>query len=233
MACRSGSFFKVKMNLLDFIEYLKKHADAQKATQMAAYMKHHFVFLGIQSPHRKLLQADFLASLKTNKSIDWPTVFTLFDQPEREFQMVALDYLAKNIRKLQLNDLPHLEKLIQTKSWWDSVDGMHKLVGFLSQKYPQIIETHIKKWMVAKNMWLRRIAIDFQIGLKNKTNTDVLEEVILSNFGTKQFFINKAIGWSLRDYARHNPGWVVDFVRKYEHEMHPLSVREALKHFKK
>lgn len=221
------------MNLADFIVFFRQHKNENKAPAMAAYMKNKFEFLGIQSPLRKELQKEFLEALKKEKTIHWKIVFEMFDLPEREFQMVALDYLAKNIKKLQPVDINEIEKLIQTKSWWDSVDGMHKLVGFLSLKTPLIRETHIKNWMIAENLWLRRIAIDFQIGQGLKTNTEIMEEVILSNLGSKEFFINKAIGWSLRDYGRHNPAWVVGFVRKYSEIMHPLSVREALKHLNK
>ncbi len=221
------------MNLVDFIVFFRQHKNDTKAPAMAAYMKHKFEFLGIQSPLRRELQKEFLAELTKEKTISWTIVFEMFDLPEREFQMVAIDYLSKNIKKLLPSDIVEIERLIQTKSWWDSVDGMHKLVGFLCVKYPFLIETHIKKWMIDENLWLRRIAIDFQIGQGKKTNTEIMEEVILSNVGTKEFFINKAIGWSLRDFGRHKPIWVIDFVKKYNEILHPLSVREALKHLNK
>jgi 3-methyladenine DNA glycosylase AlkD len=85
-------------------------------------------------------------------------------------------------------------------------------------------------WSVDDNIWLRRIAIDHQLLRKEKTDTALLEAIIENNFGQKEFFINKAIGWSLRDYSKTNPEWVRAFVEKYRDKLAPLSIKEASKY---
>ena len=87
-------------------------------------------------------------------------------------------------------------------------------------------------WSKSENIWLRRVAIDFQLQFKEDVNADLLEEIIYSNFGTGEFFIDKAIGWSLRDYSKVNPRWVAAFIEKYRNELAKLSIREASKYLK-
>ena len=86
------------------------------------------------------------------------------------------------------------------------------------------------KWSTDKDFWVRRIAIDHQICRKDKTNTELLEKILLNNFGSSAFFINKAIGWSLRDYSKTNPDWVRNFVETHKDKMNKLSIREASKY---
>ena len=86
------------------------------------------------------------------------------------------------------------------------------------------------EWSKDKDFWIRRIAIDHQLGRKEKTNTELLEKIIINNFGSDEFFINKAIGWALRDYSKTNPEWVKDFINKYKSKMDKLSIKEASKY---
>jgi len=86
------------------------------------------------------------------------------------------------------------------------------------------------KWSVDEDFWVRRVAIDHQLGRKEKTNTDLLEKILTNNFGSKEFFINKAIGWALRDYSKTNPDWVRYFIGKYKNKMDKLSIREGSKY---
>lgn len=102
-------------------------------------------------------------------------------------------------------DTDALEKLITTKSWWDAVDVIDAYVGDLCLRYPELKETVISKWMVSQNIWLKRVSIDFQLRFKDKTDTNILSRAILTNTGTREFFVNKAIGWSLREYSKINP----------------------------
>ena len=132
---------------------------------------------------------------------------------------------------LSPNDLASIKNLITKKSWWDSVDALLKNVGYLSVQYPEVKET-VKQWANDSNIWLVRTAILHQLGLKSETDTALLEEVITINFGTEEFFINKAIGWALREYAKTNPEWVTHFLLTNREKLHPLSWREANKHLK-
>jgi 3-methyladenine DNA glycosylase AlkD len=115
------------------------------------------------------------------------------------------------------------------KSWWDTIDGLDRIVGAIALAFPQVNQI-LLQWSLDPNFWLRRIAIDHQLGRKAQTDTALLEQIILNNFGQTEFFINKAIGWSLREYSKTNPAWVRAFVERHRQDLAPLSVREASKY---
>ena len=195
---------------------------------MSAYMSNQFPFLGIATPVRRELSREFLKS-KSKNMVDWEFVFKCWEQPEREFQYLAMDYLNKVANALTSLDIPNLHKLIVTKSWWDTIDGLDVIVGNIALRYPEINST-LLAWSVDENFWLRRIAIDHQLMRKNKTDTALLEKILVNNLGQTEFFVNKAIGWALRDYSKTNPDWVRGFLEKYGERMSPLSVKEASKY---
>lgn len=130
---------------------------------------------------------------------------------------------------LRLEDLPKLKQLAQTKSWWDSIDGLDKLVGKIVQDHPEAQQTIIE-WSLDEDFWLRRIAIDHQLLQKDKTNTALLEQILINNLNQSEFFINKAIGWALRDYSKTNPDWVRHFIAQHRDQMSNLSIREGSKY---
>ncbi|MDR1725243.1 MAG: DNA alkylation repair protein [Bacteroidales bacterium] len=198
------------------------------AVQMSAYMRNKFPFLGIQKTKLKEIQKPFIKEMKKNP-VDWSFVDACWKNNYREIQYVALSYLRNNVQKLTDKDLPKLKKLAISKSWWDTIDAIDKIVGSIISRYPEYEKTIIE-WSVSNNIWLRRIAIDHQLLKKDKTNTALLEKIIVNNLGSKEFFINKAIGWSLRDYSKTNPQWVNEFINKYGDRMNSLSVREASKY---
>ena len=218
------------MQFSEFQKLLTKSANPASAIKMAAYMKNLFPFLGINSPDRKLLAKEFLQLKLKSKTIDWAFVDQCFAMPEREYQYIALDYLIPLKKHTQQADMDKIEQLIQTKSWWDTVDGLDQVAGAMVIKFPELIDSHIRKWMVADNIWLKRVAIDHQLGFKANTNAVLLSEIILANLGTKEFFINKAIGWSLREYAKTNSAWVRNFIETHKNDMHNLSIREGSKY---
>jgi 3-methyladenine DNA glycosylase AlkD len=119
--------------------------------------------------------------------------------------------------------------MLTTKSWWDTVDTISGgPLGVHFKRFPEVREKYLMKWRVSDNFWLRRAAILFQLNYKQETDFDLLCEIITETLGSKEFFINKAIGWSLRQYARVDPNAVKKFVMSTP--LHPLSRREALKH---
>ncbi len=193
-------------------------------------MKNNFPFLGIKSQNRRELQKPFLNKLIKEKEINWPFVFDCFEQPEREFQYAALDYLDKVKKRIPEHDIVIIEQLIQTKSWWDSVDSFDQVVGAMVLNFPELKNSHIRKWISGDNIWLKRVSIDFQLLMKEKTDSSILAEAILANLGTKEFFINKAIGWSLRDYSKTNKSWVREFIEENKQKLNTLSVREGSKY---
>ena len=198
-----------------------QNADSKQAEKMSAYMQNKFAYFGIPRPKQKELEKQFFTNDKTSDPIDWQFIFDCFNANERELQYVALDYIKRHSKQLTVNDIPNLKKLIETKSWWDSVDCLDQIVGGIALKDESINQT-LLKWSMDKNFWLRRIAIDHQLGRKDKTNTELLATIIKNNFGQTEFFINKAIGWSLREYSKTNPQWVKDFIKQNEKDMAKL-----------
>ena len=125
--------------------------------------------------------------------------------------------------------MPKLEQLVVTKSWWDTVDILDRVVGSLVYDKPEL-EKIILQWSLSDNIWLRRIAIDHQLLRKEKTNVQLMEKILLHNLSQAEFFINKAIGWALRDYSKTNPTWVAGFIEKNKERMAELSIKEANKY---
>lgn len=120
-------------------------------------------------------------------------------------------------------------KYMKTKQWWDTIDGLNRIIGHIGLKDERIQELMLT-WSKDDDFWMRRIAINHQLGRKEKTNTQLLEQILVNNFGSSEFFINKAIGWSLRDYSKTNPEWVRHFIETYKNKMDALSIREASKY---
>ena len=213
----------------NLFEELKSLQDSERAVSMAAYMRNQFPFLGIAATPRKLVAKSYFRIALQEHIIDFDFVEKCFQQQEREYQQLAVDYLLSIQNLLTPEDLNRIKKYIVTKSWWDTVDGLDGVVGSMTLRYPELKKVMVE-WSRTDNIWLRRVAIDHQLLFKNKTDTLLLAEIITNNFGTKEFFINKAIGWSLRDYSKTNPQWVKDFIQKHSSQMAPLSIREGSKY---
>ena len=209
----------------------ENHADPSQAAPMKRYMRDQFEYLGIKTPRSIALQKEFYAEhgLPEIRDLD-PILRDLWALPHREFQYVAVGLLGRSEKQLPANFIKTIEYLIVTKSWWDTVDSLAGgAVGFHFKRYPDVREKYLTKWRASENFWLRRTTILFQLGYKKETDFDLLCEIIRENLGSKEFFINKAIGWALRQYARVDPKAVKKFVNATK-ELNPLSRREALKH---
>lgn len=211
-------------------QFFEANANSENAAAMKAYMKGRFEFFGIKSPERRELQKQFLNENGAPIPFD-PTVFrALWQAEQREFQMFGLDLLRKQAKKVQQADLALIEELIITKSWWDTVDGLASWIcGPYFQKFPESMSPVTDTWAVSENLWLRRTSILFQLGYKQQTDTEILLNHIEKNLGSKEFFINKAIGWALREYGKTDPDFVREQVQRLGSELNPLSVREATK----
>jgi len=191
-------------------------------------MRDQFIFLGIPTPQRRKLTAQVVRT-RGQAGVDWEFVFRCWDEPEREFQYLAVDYLIQRKAAVTPADMPRLERLIVTKSWWDTVDALDRVVGAARLAHPELDDI-LLRWSVSDNIWLRRTAIDHQLTLKDQTDTALLERILVNNLGQTEFFINKAIGWSLRDYSKTDPEWVRAFIARHRDGLAALSVREASKY---
>ena len=204
------------------------NADPVQAEPMAAYMKNVCPFLGIPRPKRTALSKEFIKRSKKAGTVDWAFVDKCWSM-EREFQYLALEYLRVKAHLLTADDIPKLRELAVTKSWWDTIDCLDRIVGAIALNDPVVNDT-LLLWSTDDNFWLRRIAIDHQLLRKEKTDTVLLEKILVNNLDQKEFFINKAIGWSLREYSKTNPDWVRTFIAEHKERLASLSIREASKY---
>lgn len=207
----------------------EQNANPQQAGPMEAYMRNQFRYLGIKTPQSADLQKRFYAEngLPTLGELE-PVLRDLWGLPEREFQYAAIGLLGKFDKRLPEEFIRTLEYLLITKSWWDTVDSLAGgMVGAHFQRYPQARNETLARWRVSENFWLRRTTILFQLGYKKNTDFPLMCDIIRDNLGSKEFFINKAIGWALRQYSRVDAQAVRDFVAQTP--LQPLSAREALK----
>lgn len=211
-------------------ELFEKNANPSQAVPMKKYMRDQFEYLGIKTPQSVALQKEFYAEHGLPQVSELDTILrNLWSLPQREFQYVGLGLLDKLEKKLPAKFIRTIEYLIVTKSWWDTVDAIAShTVGAHSRRFPELREKYLPKWRNSQNIWLRRTAILFQLNYKKETDFELLGDIIRENLDSKEFFINKAIGWALRQYARENPRAVSKFVKTTP--LHPLSQREAMKH---
>ena len=208
----------------------EQHADPVQAAPMKKYMRNQFEYLGIKTPQNTALQKEFYKEHGLPEFSELDEILRdLWSLPEREFQYVGVGLLGKFEKQLPAEFIDTVKYLIITKSWWDTVDAIAShTVGTHFKRFPKMREKYLKKWRRSKNMWLRRTAILFQLGYKKETDFALVSDIIRENLGSDEFFINKAIGWALRQYAYTDPNAVKKFVKSTA--LHPLSRREAMKH---
>ena len=203
--------------------------DKEKAAVMSKYMRNQFAFYGIQSPQRKEAYKEFIKSEKKTKKIDWSFLDKCYDDEHREFQYLVYDYLLAMKQYVAYEDIPKIQKYILIKPWWDTIDFLCKVIGDVGLKDQRVKKLMIE-WSKNDNIWIKRSAIEHQLGLKKQTDSELLEKIIVNCFSSDEFFINKAIGWALRDYSKTNPNWVKAFLGKYKEKMRDLSIKEASKY---
>ena len=205
--------------------------DEKEAVLMAKYMKNNFEFLGIHSKERKEAEKKVFKTITKDEKefIDFNFTDKCYDNKYREFQYAAIDYLILKKKYLNKNHIGKLKEYALKKSWWDSIDCLDRIIGDIALR-DESVNNILLEWSLSDNIWLRRISIDHQILRKEKTNTELLEKIIINNLNNKEFFINKAIGWSLRDYSKTNPDWVRDFIERHKENMANLSIKEASKY---
>ena len=207
-----------------------KHHNLEQSTAMTSYLKNRFTFIGIKTPERKLIQKQIIdkhgyPALEEIEIV----VKELWDLPFREFHYLAIDLIVKYKNQVPETTIEFYHYMLVNNSWWDTVDLIaSNSVGTLVSRFPSLIESHINKWSLDENIWLKRTTIIHQLRFKDKVNTELLTKYIERSMGTKEFFLNKAIGWSLRQHSRVNPQWVVNFVNNHP-GLSNLSQKEALR----
>ena len=207
----------------------EENRDAENAIAMSKYMRDMFKYYGIPTPARKSIYKELLKKEKLGAIIDWALLDKCYEDEYREFQYFVMDYLSLVQKRLTYDDIPKIKKYIKTKPWWDTIDGFDRIIGDIAFSDSRVNDLMLE-WSKDDDFWIRRIAIDHQLCRKDKTDADLLGKIIINNLGSKEFFINKAIGWSLRDYSKINPDWVRDFTFKNKDKMNKLSIKEARKY---
>lgn len=206
--------------------------DAQRnkehANKMTAYMLGKFPHFGIQAKPRRTLSRSLDKELELEEKDFLKFAKICFAFPEREMHHYCLDALHRFKKKFTAHTLNLSEYLITHNSWWDTVDTTNTLISLpIFRKDQSLHFATAMRWKDDQNMWLRRSAIISQLKFRLETDTELLSAVIEANLGSDEFFINKAIGWSLREYGDHNPEWVLDYVKRTK--LPPLSYREAVR----
>jgi len=215
--------------LLHLRSELKQAADPSRAPQMQRYMKSAMPYHGVPGPLLRLVLRKVFADLDFQDADSWSkTVLYIWHNArfrEERYAAIALCEWKKAKAFQTLETLPIYEEMIVTGAWWDVVDVLaSRCVGLLLSRYPKPVGKS-----QSEDMWKRRTSIICQLGFKEKTDLKLLYACIEPSLGSKEFFLRKAIGWALRQYAWTNPDEVRRYVRTHEHELSPLSKREALK----
>lgn len=221
------SFFVIQLE-----EILVQHSNMQTGVAMSNYMKGRFPFFGINSPTRKSIQENWFKTLPGDLKHEskWDIIHQLWEKEEREFHYIAIDWLNKwKTKEIEVTDSKWIKWLISNKSWWDSVDSIaSNFLGKYCMKFPDEANDLIDEWRNEPNMWLNRSCLIFQLKYKDYVDFELLKSLIKQYQFTKEFFIQKAIGWSLRQYSKFNKEAVGSFVE--EIGLQGLARKEATKY---
>ena len=204
--------------------------DPARAAAMSAYMRDQFAFLGLPAPAQKALARDVLAGLPRPTEADLGAVaLACWELPEREYQYFACGLLRRHARACSAGFLGTAARLITTKPWWDTVDALAAhLVGPLVAGHPALVRS-MDAWIRGDDLWLLRGALLHQLTYRERTDAVRLFDYCTRAAHNRDFFIRKAIGWALREYARSDPAAVRAYVQAHRATLAPLSVREALR----
>lgn len=217
--------------VIEIRKEMESHSNNENQSYMEAYMKNKFLFWGVKSPERKkVVRSIWPLVKKLNLDDAMKLVFILWDQPEREAQYIAMDFLHRFLKKLDFDFLPHIEKLILKKSWWDTVDFLSaRVIGHLLLNNEVITEKKAEEWIESGNLWLMRTSLLFQMFYKDKTDFELMKNIIRRLKNEQNFFIKKGIGWILRQYSKTNREAVAQFLKETS-GLSNLSIREASKY---
>ena len=216
-------------NYLNTLIYeLRNNKNPEIAKGQKKYMRNKFEFLGVKTPLKhELLKNHYKKFGKPEKELMNDYAKFLWKQPEREFQYIAINLYEKIMKQFEPEDIHILEYMIENKSWWDSIDSVVRLNKVYFQKFPELVKEHTGRWINSDNFWFQRSALIFQLNYREKMDKDLMFKYIKKVAHSKEFFVQKAIGWILRQYSKFEPETVIEFVEN--NELATLSKREALK----
>jgi len=212
---------------------LRPLADTHAARSMRTYLLDQFEFLGIRAPlRRQAMQAGTRYRWASPAEL-LDVAQRLWDKPEREFRYTAIDLLGRHARLLKMAHIPEILRLLQRDAWWETVDGLTAVIGQVMHaefRSGVDVRSACDEWIKHPDYWVRRCAMLHQRGWRMDTDSERLFHYTEILSEEKEFFIRKAIGWALRDYARWNPECVRDFIEQNGARFSGLTVREATRH---
>ena len=215
-------------NTAQIQNHFKPHGNPERAQKMTDYMRGKFACYGIMATERRMLTREAFVSFGSPDPV-FEEVQALFNQPYRELHYLGMELMFKTKKQWNVDTVEELEWLIVHNSWWDTVDYIAStLVGHYFKTFPEMKEERLNAWNASDNMWLVRTSIIFQLKYKQRTDTALLEKMIVPHVAQKEFFIRKAIGWALREYSKVDPIWVREFIGRVD--LQPLSLKEASKY---
>ena len=212
---------------------LREQADSENAIKQKEYMKNKFEFFGLKAQTRRKITRKFNRKENRPDYDQLESVITkVWEKPEREFQYFGTELLERFQKQFKEDIVDLFEFMIIHKSWWDTIDRISKkLVGEYFKVFPDKVEPYIEKWLASENIWLQRTCLLFQLGYKEETDLDLLFRIVEELNEIDEFFIQKAIGWSLREYSKVEPEVIKEFIKK--HDLSSLATREGMKIIKK
>ena len=212
----------------DIRSALRAAADPALAPGQQAYMKSAMPFLGVRVPEVRSIARTMAKGEKDAAQLR-SSALQLWDAAShREERYAAMALLGMRPLRADAGMVDAIEHMVRTGQWWDFTDELAHRLADLHDARPHETAALVRRWSRDDDFWIRRIAILSQLGRGARLDPQLLSDVIAANLGSREFFIRKAIGWALREYARVDPEWVRAFAAT--HELSPLSRREALKH---
>ncbi|MCO4746048.1 MAG: DNA alkylation repair protein [Proteobacteria bacterium] len=210
---------------------LTARADPEAAPAMAAYLKTDMPFYGVKRPALKAVTRGAKAFKPSSREVYEQAVRALWAQPHREEKYIAIQYARAFRRYVTIDSLPLYLFMVRDGAWWDLVDEIAShLVGKVWMDERDVVGTLADQWVLDESLWIRRTALIGQLRHKADTDSARLFRYSADLAHEREFFIRKAIGWSLRQYGRTDPDAVRDFVEAQGDRLSGLSRREALKH---
>lgn len=213
-------------------ELFEPFRNAKRAQSASAYMRDQFPFIGMRTEIRRSAQKSWIDSLKTleDRTLRWSIIRALWEKEERDYQYVAIDLLNSWPKKFfSEDDAIELEWILNQKSWWDSIDSIaSNYLGKWALAFPEKARETFEKWRYHESFWLQRSCLIYQLKYKDEVDTAYLEDLIQQMNSNTEFFIQKAIGWSLRQLSKYKPEEVVQILAN--NPIKGLALREASKY---
>ena len=213
------------------VDKLKGNANASNAVQMQKYLKTSMPFYGVKSPILNEIVLEIKKTFLISNQEEYNVIIThIWEQSHREEKYISIKLARKWKKYITLDALHVYEKMIREGEWWDFIDPISVgLIGILLMKNRSKMSLILDKWIEDENLWIRRSAILAHLKHKENMDQDKLFNYCLQCAHEKEFFIQKAIGWVLREYSKTEPEIVRSFIEDNASVLSNLSKREGMK----